>query len=88
MPSHVSLCLDDVITGYIGAVVQKVCHARPNAQSRSSLAVRGEALRLIRDPVQDRHDQLRGCGSFLSATFRAEQIYSLSVWFFTRRRGG
>jgi hypothetical protein len=74
MPFHVSLSLDDVITGHIGFVAPKACHAPPCEPCRSIRAEPGLALRFIRDPVRGRHGRPHGCVSCLSATFPAAQI--------------
>ena len=62
MPFHVSLHLDDVITGYIGCVAPKVFRALPNERSRSNLVERGAILLLTRGPARGHRGQIPGCG--------------------------
>ena len=61
MPSHVSLCLDVVITGYIGVVVPKVCPAPPNEQLPSIPVKLGVVLLLTLGLAQGRRDQRHDC---------------------------
>ena len=61
MPSHVSLCLDVVITGYTGAVAPKVFHSLPNEPLWSTLLKLGVMLPLTRGLAQGRRDQRHDC---------------------------
>lgn len=79
MPFHVSLHLDDVITGYTCSVAPKVFRAPPNGRSQSIRAEPYVMLPLTRGLARGRRDQRHDCASFPNATALVARIGQAAV---------